>query len=45
MSDRPNIDRMMSVLSEIMSEKYGCKVTLKAVPKNSAAAMAEKKAG
>lgn len=45
MSDRPNIDRMMNVLSAILSEKHGCKVTLKAIPKNTAAEMAKKKAG
>lgn len=34
MSDKPNIDKMMNVLSAILSEQYGCKITLKAIPKN-----------
>lgn len=45
MSCRPNIDRMMDALSVILSNKYGCKVTLKATPKTSSAQPAEKKAG
>lgn len=45
MSDKPNINRMMEVLSSILSDQYGCKITLKATPKSTAAAMAEKKAG
>lgn len=45
MNDRPNIDRMMDALSVILSNKYGCKVTLKAIPKDNAAEQAEKKAG
>ena len=45
MSSRPNIDRMMDALSVILSNKYGCKVTLKAIPKNSATSQAEKRAG
>ena len=28
-----NVDRLMKVLSQILSEQYGCKVTLTAVPK------------
>ena len=44
MSDKPNIDRMMDALSAILSNKYGCKVTLKAIPKN-AATQVERKAG
>ena len=28
-----NVDRMMKVLSEILSKKDGCKVTITAVPK------------
>ena len=44
MNDRPNIDRMMDALSVILSSKYGCKVTLKAVPKETAAEHAENKA-
>ena len=45
MNDRPNVDRMMAALSEILSNKYGCKVTLKAIPKGTAAMQAAKKAG
>lgn len=45
MSSRPNIGRMMDALSAILSDKYGCKVTLKASPKNTAQSQAEKKAG
>ena len=44
MSSRPNIDRMMDALSVILSNKYGCKVTLKAIPKDAAAEQAGKKA-
>lgn len=44
MSSRPNIDRMMDALSAILSNKYGCKVTLKATPKETAADHAAKKA-
>lgn len=33
MENRLNIDRMMKTLSEILSEKHGCKVTITAVPK------------
>lgn len=45
MNDRPNIDRMMDALSVILSNKYGCKVTLKAIHKDTAAKQAAKKAG
>lgn len=45
MSSKPNIGRMMDALSVILSDKYGCKVTLRSIPKNSAAEQAEKKAG
>ncbi len=34
MSNRLNIDRMMKTLSEILSEKHGCKVTITAIPKD-----------
>lgn len=44
MGNRPNIGRMMDTLSVILSNKYGCKVTLKAIPKDNAAEQAEKKA-
>lgn len=33
MENRLNIDRMMKTLSEILSEKHGCKVTITAIPK------------
>lgn len=33
MENRLNIDRMMKTLSEILSDKYGCKVTITATPK------------
>lgn len=45
MNGRLNIDRMMEALSAILSTKYGCKVTLKAIPKDTAAEEAVKKAG
>lgn len=33
MGNKLNIDRMMKTLSEILSEKHGCKVTITAIPK------------
>ena len=33
MSNKLNVDRMMQALSEILSEKHGCKVTITAIPK------------
>ena len=33
MGNKLNIDRMMRTLSEILSEKHGCKVTITAQPK------------
>ena len=45
MNDRPNISRMMEALSAILSDKYGCKITLKATPKDHTADRVEKKAG
>ena len=33
MSNKLNMDRFMKTLSEILSEKHGCKVTITAVPK------------
>lgn len=44
MNSTLNIDRMMDTLSVILSNKYGCKVTLKSIPKDTAAEQAEKKA-
>lgn len=31
-----NVDKLMKVLSEIMSEKYGCEITIRAIPKDKA---------
>ena len=31
-----DIERLMKVMSEILSDKYGAKITLKAVPKDQA---------
>jgi hypothetical protein len=33
MANKLNIDRMLKTLSEILTEKHGCKVTITAVPK------------
>ena len=33
MANTLNIDRLTKALSEILSEKYGCKVTITATPK------------
>ena len=33
MESKLNVDRLMKALSEILSEKYGCKVTITAIPK------------
>ena len=33
MANKLNMDRMMKTLSEILSEKHGCKVTITATPK------------
>lgn len=33
MENKLNIDRMMKTLSEILSEKHGCKVTITATQK------------
>lgn len=35
MSNKPNINKMMAALSAILSDQYGCKITLKAIPKSS----------
>lgn len=32
--EKINIDRLMAVLSEILSEKYGMKITMRAIPKS-----------
>jgi hypothetical protein len=34
MANKLNIDRLTKALSEILSEKYGCKVTITAIPKD-----------
>ena len=31
-----NVNKLMEVLSEILSEKYGCKITMTAIPKDQA---------
>ena len=36
MTNKLNTDRLAKVLSEILSEKYGCKVTIAFIPKESA---------
>ena len=45
MANQLNIDRMMKTLSEILSEKHGCKVTITAVPKDKRTEEPTKKAG
>ena len=30
------VHRLMEILSQILSEKYGCKITMTAIPKNQA---------
>lgn len=44
MGNRLNIDRMMKTLSEILSEKHGCKVTITAIPKENKTEEAAQKA-
>ena len=34
--NRLNVNRLVAVLSEILSEKHGAKITLRAVPKENA---------
>ena len=34
--DRINIDRLMKELSDILSEKHGAKITVRAIPKEEA---------
>lgn len=29
-----DVDRVMKVMSEILSDKYGCKITMTAIPKS-----------
>lgn len=38
-----DVDRVMQVMSEILSDRYGCKITLTAIPKDQAAAKASEK--
>lgn len=45
MENKLNIDRMMRTLSEILSEKHGCKVTITAIPKEKQAEEPTQKAG
>lgn len=43
--NRLNVNRLMEVMSEILSEKHGAKITLRAIPKDQAEeAEAEKEA-
>ena len=35
-SDKLNVDRLMEALSEIFSDKYGVKITMRAIPKDQA---------
>ena len=42
MGNKLNIDLFCKVMSEIMSEKYGCKITYTATPKNQTAKKDEK---
>ena len=44
MGNRLPVDKLMQTLSEILSDKHGAKITLRAIPKESAE-IAEKKAG
>ena len=44
MGNQLNIDRMMRTLSEILSEKHGCKVTITAIPKEEKKEESTKKA-
>lgn len=44
MANKLNIDRFTKALSEILSEKYGCKVTITAIPKNSSSEETTKRA-
>lgn len=34
--NRLNVDRLMEVMSDILSEKHGAKITLRAIPKDQA---------
>ena len=50
--DEMNMDKFMEILSKILSKKYGCKITMTAIPKNQVmqesareAESAEQKAG
>ena len=36
MANKVNVDRLAKVLSDILSDKYGCKVTIEFIPKESA---------
>lgn len=44
MANKLNIDRLTKALSEILSEKYGCKVTITAIPKDKSAEETTQKA-
>lgn len=41
--NRLNVDRLMEVMSDILSEKHGAKITLRAIPKEQAEEAKERK--
>ena len=43
-SNKLNVDKLMQVLSDILSEKYGCKITMTAIPKEEYYAEQKRKA-
>ena len=45
MENKLNVEKLMKTLSEILSEKYGCKVTITAIPKENSTEAPVKKAG
>ena len=44
MENKLNIEKLMATLSEILSEKHGCKITITAIPKDEKVEEATKKA-
>lgn len=38
-----DVNRLMNVMSEILSDRYGCKITLTAIPKDQADANLKEK--
>lgn len=45
MENKLNVEKLMKTLSEILSEKHGCKVTITAVPKEKPTEEPVQKAG